>query len=133
MFFLVGLAEDNKLQGFYPLDMLDLYKDLPDKSISIDGELHQYLLNGLYKFVGKEVYPPIYTIKDKDLFEEIEAEETETIEIPKSNLEIEVESLRKENESLKLAMVELDTQREKDKLETQLAIAELTSTLLGGE
>lgn len=32
-----------------------------------------------------------------------------------------------------LALADLDTQRQQDKLDTQLAIAELTSTLMGGE
>ena len=35
-------------------------------------------------------------------------------------------------EQLMLAMAELDAQRVKDKLETQLAIAELTNTIIGG-
>jgi len=37
-----------------------------------------------------------------------------------------------ENELLMLAVAELDAQRVKDKLETQLAIAELTNTIIGG-
>lgn len=36
-------------------------------------------------------------------------------------------------EQLMLAMADLDAQRVKDKLETQLAIAELTNTILGGK
>ncbi|WP_315114232.1 hypothetical protein [Clostridium intestinale] len=38
-----------------------------------------------------------------------------------------------ENEIIMLALAALDTQRQQDKLDTQLAIAELTSTLMGGE
>lgn len=37
------------------------------------------------------------------------------------------------NEMLMLAIADLDAQREQDKIETQLAIAELAETLLGGE
>lgn len=38
-----------------------------------------------------------------------------------------------ENDMIMLAIAELDMQREIDKTETQLAIAELATTLLGGE
>lgn len=38
-----------------------------------------------------------------------------------------------ENEMIMLAIAELDIQRELDKTKTQLAIAELATTLLGGE
>lgn len=37
-----------------------------------------------------------------------------------------------ENEMVMLAIADLDLQREQDKIETQLAIAELAETLLGG-
>lgn len=37
-----------------------------------------------------------------------------------------------ENEMLMLAVAELDMQREQDKIETQLAIADLVETILGG-
>lgn len=124
--FLAGLDKDNKINGFYPLDMLDLYKELPTNFININEGLHQYLLEKQYKIENLDETKELYTINDKDLFIEVEPI---CQEIPKS----EVELLKEENESLKLALADLDTQRQQDKLDTQLAIAELTSTLMGGE
>lgn len=124
--FLAGLDKDNKINGFYPLDMLDLYKELPTNSINIDEGLHQYLLQKQYKIENLYETKELYTINDKDLFIEVEAVYQE---MPKS----EIELLKEENETLKLALTDLDTQRQQDKLDTQLAIAELTSTFLGGE
>lgn len=131
--FLAGINENKELQGFYPWDMVDLYSNLPTVSINIDEKLHKHLLEKLYKFVGEKPYKSIYTLEDIEMFEEVEVEQMEPIEIPTSYLEIEVENLNKENETLKLALAALDTQRQQDKLDTQLAIAELTSTLMGGE
>ena len=54
----------------------------------------------------------------------------------KTKQEIEEESNKPEEpteaEILMLAIADLDLQREQDKIETQLAIAELAETLLGG-
>jgi hypothetical protein len=124
--YLAGLDKDNKITGFYPLDMLDLYKELPTNFINIDEELHQYLLEKQYKIENLDRAKELYTINDKDLFIEVEPIYQE---MPKS----EIELLKEENETLKLALADLDTQRQQDKLDTQLAIAELTSTLMGGE
>lgn len=124
--FLAELDKEKKINGFYPINMLDLYKELPTNSISIDEELHQYLLEKQYKIENLYETKELYTINDKDLFIEVEPIYQE---MPKS----EVELLKEENETLKLAIAELDTQRQQDKLDTQLAIAELTSTLMGGE
>lgn len=124
--FLVGLDKEKNINGFYPLDMLELYKELPTNFINIDGELHQYLLEKQYKIENLVETKELYTIDDKGLFIEVEPVYQE---MPKS----EVELLKEENETLKLALAALDTQRQQDKLDTQLAIAELTSTLMGGE
>lgn len=124
--FLTELNKDNKITGFYPLSMLDLYKELPTNSINIDEELHQYLLEKQYKIEVLDETKELYTINDKDLFIEVEPVYQE---MPKS----EIELLKEENETLMLALADLDTQRQQDKLDTQLAIAELTSTLMGGE
>jgi len=124
--FITGLDKDNKINGFYPLDMLELYKELPTNFINIDEELHQYLLEKQYKIEILDETKELYTINDKDLFIEVESVYQE---MPKS----EVELLKEENEVLKLALADLDTQRQQDKLDTQLAIAELTSALMGGE
>lgn len=43
------------------------------------------------------------------------------------------ERVNETNEMLMLALAELDSKRESDKLETQLAIAELAQMLVGGE
>jgi hypothetical protein len=124
--YLVGLIEDNQLQGFYPYDMLELYKDLPNKYITINKELHQYLIEKQYKIEDIDEEKELYTLDDKALFLEVEPTYQE---VPKSEIEV----LKEENEALKMAIVELDSQREQDKLDTQLAIAELTNALLGGE
>ncbi|SHI78657.1 hypothetical protein [Clostridium intestinale] len=44
-----------------------------------------------------------------------------------------VEKKLSQTDLVMLALADLDTQRQQDKLDTQLAIAELTSTLMGGE
>lgn len=124
--FLAGLDKEKKINGFYPIDMLELYKELPANFINIDEELHQYLLEKQYKIEILDETKELYTINDKDLFIEVEPIYQE---MPKS----EIELLKEENETLKLALADLDTQRQQDKLDTQLAIAELTSTLMGGE
>lgn len=124
--FLTEVDKDNKINGFYPIDMLDLYKELPTNFINIDEELHQYLLEKEYKIEMLDETKELYTINDKDLFIEVEPVYQE---MPKS----ETELLKEENETLKLALADLDTQRQQDKLDTQLAIAELTSALMGGE
>lgn len=124
--YLAGLDKDNKITGFYPIDMLELYKELPINFINIDEELHQYLLQKQYKIENLDETKELYTINDKDLFIEVEPVYQE---MPKS----EIELLKEENETLKLALADLDTQRQQDKLDTQLAIAELTSALMGGE
>jgi hypothetical protein len=123
---LVGVNEKGEICGYYPIDLLEVYKNLPNKSITIDEELHQYLLEKQYKIENLDETKKLYTINDKDLFIEVEPIYQE---MPKS----EIELLKEENETLKLALADLDTQRQQDKLDTQLAIAELTSTLMGGE
>lgn len=124
--FLAGIDKEKNINGFYPLDMLELYKELPANFINIDVGLHQYLLQKQYKIEVLDETKELYTINDKDLFIEVEPIYQE---IPKSEIEV----LKEENETLKLALADLDTQRQQDKLDTQLAIAELTSTLMGGE
>ncbi len=48
------------------------------------------------------------------------------------NAEIENKRLRLINDELMIALVELDAQRDIDKTENELAVAELAETILGG-
>lgn len=70
-------------------------------------------------------FPLKLTIKDGKVvaWEKIETEHEPTPEQPKELTETEM---------IMLAIAELDMQREIDKTETELAIAELAETLLGG-
>lgn len=48
------------------------------------------------------------------------------------NAYAEIKRLTVLNEELMLALVELDTQRDMDKIEDELAVTELAETILGG-
>ncbi len=48
------------------------------------------------------------------------------------NAEIENKRLKLINDELMIALVELDAQRDIDKTESELAVAELAETILGG-
>lgn len=127
MRYLVNIDKNTKaVIGYRPLEWISLYNTLSENFINIDEELHQYLLQKQYKIENLYETKELYTINDKDLFIEVEPIYQE---MPKS----EIELLKEENETLKLALAALDTQRQQDKLDTQLAIAELTSALMGGE
>lgn len=91
---LVGLNEESILLGFYPLDMISLYKEenLPKNSLTVDKELHVFLIStgGRYKFIDKVDVDKIYTIEDIALFEELPPEEAPKIEMPTSPLELKL-------------------------------------------
>lgn len=127
MRYVVNIDKNTKgIIGYRPLEWISFYNTLSENFINIDEELHQYLLQKQYKIENLDETKELYTINDKDLFIEVEPVYQE---MPKS----EIELLKEENETLKLALAALDTQRQQDKLDTQLAIAELTSALMGGE
>lgn len=127
MRYVVNIDKNTKgIIGYRPLEWISFYNTLSENFINIDEELHQYLLEKQYKIEVLDETKELYTINDKDLFIEVEPVYQE---MPKS----EIELLKEENETLKLALADLDTQRQQDKLDTQLAIAELTSALMGGE
>jgi hypothetical protein len=92
MTFLAAIREDKTLGGFYPLDMLELYKDLPKESIKIDSELHQILIAGKFKlnsyYIDKD---EVYTVEDIVMFDEVPMQVSE---LPKSAIEMELEETR---------------------------------------
>lgn len=99
--------ENNTVIGFYTQDInggkecsLILERD----GINIDEELHRYLLSlGKCKFTGiKE--DRVYSMKDKDLFEEI-IQQSENKPIPKT----EVELIKEKQEMQDKAILELST------------------------
>lgn len=73
MNYILGLKEDqNKFDGFY---VEGIHTVFPTRSITINNELYNYLYNELYifRFTG-EIESRLYTIADKDKFENINIE-----------------------------------------------------------
>ena len=90
-----------------------------------EGEGRHFELNGV-------INPPLTNLKGIYLYkyENDEIVQRTEEEIQRDIVTIPVEP--SQTDLVMLAITELDAQREKDKADTQLAIAELANTLLGG-
>lgn len=69
MDYILGLTNENRFDGFY---IEGIHTVFPTRSIAIDNELYNYLLNEMSIFgLAAEIEYRLYTIADKDKFENI--------------------------------------------------------------
>ena len=96
-----------------------------DICINEDGGRHFELLGQINPSLLNMQGVYLYKYENGEITKRTEEEIGRDInEIPKEPSQAEL---------VMLALADLDTQRQQDKLDTQLAIAELTSALMGGE
>lgn len=107
----------------YKIDEIGYLKEIYVKEFDTQGKCTEDLAENIITFAPLQ---GLYRAKwnGTEWIEDMSQEEIDTL----NNVIVEPTI----DESLMLAIADLDAQREADKIETQLAIAELAETLLGG-